>query len=118
MGPEKIRMWRAAETLLEEIDRMAEQVTALAPNAADHLERSAESALFNIAEGAGSFRPGTKVSAYEVAKKEANEVRAVLRRLVIKRVLTNADIARAYNLAGALVGMLTRAIISVSRRQP
>lgn len=109
-------MWQAAESLVGEIDNLVPRVRHGAPNATEHLERSSESALFNIGEGVGAYRPKVKIACYEIAKKEANEVRAILRRLVIKRLLSRADIDRAYNLAGAIVGMLTAAIISLQAR--
>ncbi len=51
-----------------------------------------------------------KISVYDIARQEANEVRVVLRRLVQKGLLAQSDIARAYNLAGACMAMLTSAI--------
>jgi four helix bundle protein len=116
MRPENIRMWQAAEEMLAEIDRYLPRIRRQAANAADHLERSAESVLFNIAEGAGAYAPKVKAGAYEIAKKEANEVRAILRRLTMRRLLTSREIERAYHLAGAIIGMLTRAIIAVQAR--
>jgi four helix bundle protein len=116
MRPERIRMWQAAELLMAEIDVLATRARRQAANSVDHLERSGESLLFNIAEGVGAYRPKVKIAAYEVAKKEANEVRAVLRRLVIKKALTHADIRRPYNLASSLVGMLTAAIITLEQQ--
>ena len=110
-------MWQAAEAMMGEIDSLAPRVRHSAPNAADHLVRSAESVLFNMGEGVGAFRPRVKIACYEVSKKEANEVRAILRRLVIGRMLSDADIKRAYGLAGAVIGMLTSAIISIARRE-
>jgi four helix bundle protein len=107
-------MWQAAELLMAEIDRLVARAKWRAPNPANHLERSGESVLFNIGEGVGAYPPKVKIAAYEIAKKEANEVRAVLRRLAIKKVVTEADIQRAYDLAGTLVGMLTAAIISLT----
>jgi len=83
---------------------------------ADHLERSADSVVLNMSEGIGCFRPRMKISAYEIARKEANEVRAVLRRLAAKRVLAGDDVSRAIDLAGACVGMQTSAIIAAERR--
>ena len=109
-------MWQAAEALLAEIDPWLEQVGSRASNSVDHLERSAESVLFNIAEGVGAYQPRVKIGAYEIAKKEANEVRAILRRLVMKRIVTHNQILRAYNLAGAIIGMLTRAIQTLEKR--
>ncbi len=110
-------MWLAAEELIKEVDRLVVRVRADAANPADHLERSAESALFNIGEAVGAYQPKVKIASYEIAKREANEVRAILRRLVIKNVVTQADTRRAYNLAGAIVGMLTNAIIALERRR-
>lgn len=49
------------------------------------------------------------------SKKESNEVRAVLRRLVIQKAFTQDEIDRAYNLAGAMVGMLTAAMITLGK---
>jgi four helix bundle protein len=117
MRPEKMRVWGAAEALLEEIDSLLPLVRRGARHAADHLERSGESVLFNIAEGVGAFRPKVKIAAYEVAKKEASEVRAILRRLVQKRMLTTNQIARSYNLTGTIIGMLTRAIVALGPRE-
>jgi four helix bundle protein len=116
MRPESMRVWQAAEEMVAEIDGWLKRVQSRSGNAAYHLERAAESVLFNIGEGVGAWQPKVKITAYEIAKKEANEVRAILRRLVLKRVLTSEEIEKPYNLAGAIVGMLTRAIIAVEQR--
>jgi four helix bundle protein len=110
---EQMRVYQAAEQLAAEVDRLLPRARRYAPHAADHLERSADSLLFNIAEGAGIYRPKAKCAAYGVARKEANEVRAVLRRLVIRQVFTESQIRKPYDLAGACIGMLTRAIITL-----
>lgn len=116
MRPEQMRVWQAAEALCGEVDELLPEVRSRARDAGDHLERSSNSVLFNTAEGAGAYRPKVKINAYEVAKKEANEVRAVLRRLVIKKVLQDYQIRRAYNLASAIIAMLTKAIITLQHR--
>lgn len=118
MRRERIRMWLVAEQLVAEVDRLLPLVRPAAPNAAEHLERSAESVLFNIGEGVGAWSPKTKIAAYEISKREASELRAILRRFVIKRLLTSQDTRRAYDLAGTAVGMLTNAIKSVQKRLP
>ena len=112
-----MRVWQAAEEMVAEIDGWLKRVRSRSGNSAYHLERAAESVLFNIGEGVGAWQPKVKISAYEIAKKEANEVRAILRRLVLKRVLTSEEIEKPYNLAGAIVGMLTKAIIAVEQRR-
>lgn len=109
-------MYQAAEALVIEVDALLPRARKRAPHQADHLERSADSVLFNMAEGIGSFKPKVKISAYDIARKEANEVRAILRRLMIKRVFTYTEIRKALDLAGACVGMLTSAIIGLEKR--
>jgi four helix bundle protein len=109
-------MWRAAEELIVEIDVIVARVRSQAVNSADHLERSGESVLFNIAEGVGAYPAKVKIAAYEVAKKEASEVRAVLRRLVLRRLVTSRDVERALNLAAMIMVMLLRAITAVRDR--
>lgn len=115
MRPEKMRMQLAAEELGDEIDRLLPKVRAASPHAADHLIRSAESALFNMAEGLAAWRPKVKIDRYEIARREANEDRAILRRLVRQGALTREETQRAYNLAGAVVGMLTSATIAIQK---
>lgn len=115
MNPERMRMYQAAEQLVAEVHRLLPRAVT-ARNQSDHLERSATSVLFNTAEGIGSYKPKVKVSAYSIARKEANEVRAILRSLVISETLTTSQIRKAYDLAGACVGMLTSAIIATEKR--
>jgi four helix bundle protein len=116
MQLDRMRMYQAAERLIGEVDTLLPRIRTIALNQADHLDRSANSVLFNTAEGIGSFKPKIKINAYSIARKEANEVRAVLRSLVIKRIVTTKQIQKAYDLAGACVGMLTNAIIALEKR--
>ena len=109
-------MWQAAELLIGALDPLIDRARPVAANSASHLERSGESVLFNTAEGIGAFQPKVKIVSYEVAKREANEVRAILRRLDIRKIFTALEIKRAYDLAGAVIGMLTRAIIALQKR--
>jgi four helix bundle protein len=113
MQLEKMRMYEAAEALVAEVDKLLPRAKSRARLQGKHLERSADSVLFNTAEGIGAFKPKMKISAYSIARKEANEVRAVLRRLVIKKVFTQKEVQKAYDLAGACVGMLTKAILAM-----
>lgn len=109
-------MQLAAEELTAEIDRLVPLIGARNADAADHLQRSADSVLFNIGEGIAAWRPKIKLSVYEIARRESNEVRAILRRLVQKKALAPEQTRRAYNLAGAIVGMLTSAALSIEKR--
>jgi four helix bundle protein len=116
MRLEHMRMYRAAEELAAEVDRLLPRARRRAWRQADHLARSTDSVLFNTAEGIGSFKPGVKLSAYDIARKEASEVRAVLRRLVIAGAFTSAETSRAQALANTCIAMLTRAAIAIERR--
>lgn len=111
-----MRMYQAAEALLAEIERLLPRANARKPNAADHLERSGDSVLFNMNEGIGSFKPKMKISAYSIARKEVSEVRGALRKLVISKVFTQHETQKAYDLAGAIFGMLTAAIKTLEKR--
>jgi four helix bundle protein len=116
MRLEHMRVWQAAERLMAEADRIAGLVRNTSANAADHLERSAEAVLFNTGEGVGAYKPNSMINAYEIAKKEATEIRAILRRLVIKRALATSDVRHADELACAVIAMLIAAIKSQSAR--
>ena len=102
-------MFGAAEALVREVDLLIPLVAPFNANAAAHLQRSAESVLYNTGEGIEAWRPRIKIAVYEIARREANEVRAILRRLVIQKILTPDQTRRAYNLAGSVIGMLTNA---------
>jgi four helix bundle protein len=115
MRLENLRMYRVVELLAAEIDRLLPQIRRCAPHLADHVLRSTEAALFNIAEGAGSFKAGIKTSSYDIARKELNEIRAVLRRILARRCLRAADVTRADEYAGIGIAMLTNAIRSLTR---
>src|SRR5690606_14965662 len=66
MRPERMRMQQAAEILMAEVDALVARVRTRAANAADHLERAAESVLFNIGEGVAAHKPKGKIAAYEI----------------------------------------------------
>ena len=109
-------MLMAGEEFVTAVDALLPRAYAANPGAADHLKRSAESALFNAGEAYGAYQPRVKINGYENGKKEASEARVVMRRLVRQRVFTWEEIRPAYNAAGTFIGMLTAAIISVAKR--
>jgi four helix bundle protein len=113
---ERMRMYQAAKALAEEVETLLVKARKEAPNTADHLQRAAASVLFNMAEGIGAFRPKVKITSYDISRKEASEVRAGLRHLVIKSVFTEREVERADQFARMCIGMLTNAIISVESR--
>jgi four helix bundle protein len=112
----RMRVREAAELLAAEVDRLLPRARGRAPRQADHLERAAESVLFNTAEGNASFNPNVKASAYDIARREAAEARAVLHRLVRKGVLTQQEVQKSNNLASVCMMMLTKAIKAQDRR--
>jgi four helix bundle protein len=112
----RMRMYQAAVALMEEVEMLLARVREQAPKAADHLERSANSVLFNMAEGIGAFRPKIKIASYDIGRREASEVRAALQRLVIKKVLTSSETRKADTFACVCIAMLTNAILSVEKR--
>ena len=114
MGKEPIRLRQAIELLMREVDGILAEVRPFARNAADHLERSCESLMFNANEGIASIRPKVKINAYDIARKEAAEVRAVLRRFQLKGLVTSARIRRALNLAAVCMSMLGSAMKTLS----
>ncbi|HSJ25155.1 MAG TPA: four helix bundle protein [Longimicrobiales bacterium] len=116
MAAEKMRMVVAAEDFVAEVDVLLPGIRSAMAHAGDNLQRSAESALFNTAEGAGAYRPRVKIAAYEVAKKEAHEARAIIHLAVRRQVIAREQAARAVNLAGALIGMLTSACKTLQSR--
>ena len=116
MQPERMRVYLAAEELGDEIDRLVPLIAPLNRNAADHLARSAESVLFNLGEGIEAWKPKVKIDRYEIARREANEIRAILRRVLRQGILTREQSARAYALAGVIIGMLTRASITLAKQ--
>jgi hypothetical protein len=68
MRLEHMRMYRAAEELAVEVERLLPRARRRAWRQADHLARSADSVLFNTAEGVGAFKPGVKLTAYDIAR--------------------------------------------------
>jgi four helix bundle protein len=67
-------VYQAAEALISEVDLIVRKLPHRLGKTADHLDRSVNSVLTNISEGAGIFRPKGKANAYAVARKEAQEV--------------------------------------------
>jgi four helix bundle protein len=116
MRPEKMRVQQAMEELVDEVDRLLPKISLANAHAADHLARSVESGLFNLAEALSAWKPKVKLARYEITRRETNEARAILRRLVRQRVLTREEAGRAYNLCGAVPGMLASASIAVEKR--
>ena len=115
MLPEKTRLQQASEELVDEVNRLLPRFVARNAHAAKNLRKSAQSTLNNVAEGLVAWNPNVKLPVYEVGRREAAEVRTILRMLVRQNVLTMDETRRAYNLAGAIIAMLTSAAKSLEQ---
>lgn len=102
-----MRVYHVAAELAAEVDPLLRLLPRRVWVLAGHLERSTESVGLNLMEGLAAFKPKVKASAFDISRKEAAEVRKILKRLVAKKVLTEAQIQRTYELAGSVIAMLT-----------
>jgi four helix bundle protein len=116
MRAEELKVYQAAEALVGEVDAILRRLPIRIHRTADHLDRSANSVLNNTAEGAAIFSPKGKANAYAIARKEAQEVKAALRATVLRKGMTQREIAKAYNLADCIIAMLTKMIKNLETR--
>jgi len=115
MGRDKLRVEEKAEELVAEITLLLRSVR-YSSNATIHLEKSVDSVHFNIGEGVALFQARKKAAKYDIARGEAKEVQKALRALVLKQKLQEKDIAKAYDLADAVIAMLTNLIKGLEAR--
>jgi four helix bundle protein len=115
MGREKLRVEIAAEKLVAEIARVLRKIPYQC-DASKHLEKSGNSALFNLGEGIVAYKPRVKAGKYEIARGEAKEVEKAARALVAQRRLTQADIAQIEDLCDYLIAALTNMIKGLEAR--
>ena len=108
-----MRVQLVLEELADEANRLCPLISPHNAHACLHLGKSAQSALWNCGEAIAAWNPNVKVHVYEIARRETNEVRAILRFVVRQGILTWADVRRAYNLAGCAIAMLIKAAKSV-----
>src|SRR5688572_9582873 len=116
MRTEDLMVYQAAEALVAEVDGILQRLPYRLRRTADHLDRSANSVLNNVSEGAAIFSPKGKANAYAVARKEAQEVKAALRATVLRKGIDQQAIAKAYHLADCIIAMLTRMIKNLETR--
>ena len=76
----------------------------------DQLNRSAESVLRNIAEGAGRWSPADVAKHYKIARGEAMECAASLDVLKIRNVVDASRYAKGIELLERVVSMLTKLV--------
>jgi four helix bundle protein len=109
MSRGKLVVERKAEELVAESARLLRRIPYRC-NAYNHLDKSVDSVHFNIGEGAALFRSRLKRNKYDIARGEAKEVQKALRSLVLRRKLSEQDIAIADDLADQIIAMLTTMI--------
>ena len=99
-------MLRIAAQMAVEVDVLLPLIPRRCWVLSGHLDRSKESVGLNLSEGLIAFKPKVKASAFDIARKEAAEVRKILDRLVSKGALSQAQIQSAHDLAGSVIAML------------
>jgi four helix bundle protein len=80
----------------------------------DQLDRASTAIPLNIAEETGKFTGPDRCRYYDTARGSALECAACLDVLVVKKVLTDADIARGKEILLSVVSMLVGLIKSVA----
>ena len=76
----------------------------------DQLERSSESVIRNIGEGAGRWSAADSAKHYKIARGEAMECVASLDILRLRRLVSNERYEEGIQLLEAIVSMLTKMV--------
>jgi four helix bundle protein len=113
-GPEKLRVYRLAQDLAVNVERIIRSVVR-SPTLADQLRRAAESVVLNIAEGASHFSPGRKIALYQIARGSAAECMAGLSHIL--RMHPLPEVRSARNDANMVCVMLTALIRAQESRR-
>ena len=117
MRPEHMRVYQAVRELGLEVDRIIAVLPPACRKIADHLERSCESVGLNLNEGLTAFKPRVKANAFDIARREAAEVRKALQRAADKQGVHPDAVKRADQLGTAIIGMLTVMIKQQEKRE-
>ena len=75
---DRLDVYQRTLELLDQVDRILEQMPPGRAHLKDQLDRAATSVLLNIAEGAGEFSLADKQRFYRMARRSATESAAVL----------------------------------------
>jgi four helix bundle protein len=100
---------RSVEFLCLVIDIVAEIPKGNAERS-DQLNRSAESIIRNIAEGAGRWSPADCTKHYKIARGEAMESVGSLDILKLRGLINKAQYERGLVLLEAIISMLTKMV--------
>ena len=110
MSFENLRVYQASELLDRMVLALIATIGVGHGKDVDHLKRAASAIRANIAEAWGSITPGLKIYHLGIARGSADEVRAVLRRLVDDEALTEHAIKSPSILSRTIAKMLTALI--------
>ena len=113
MSFEKLHVYQAAERLMAMLDDLFADAPPGFSKDISHGRNAASSILYNIAEAYGSKGQGKTINHLGIARGSADEVRAVLRRLIIGRAYTAIQVTPHQNLARTIAKMLTSLINKV-----
>lgn len=116
MSFEKLRVYRAAEQLSAEADRLIALADSRFSDHLDQLDRAASSVEYNIGEAYGLETPGNKAHHLRIARGSADETRGVIRKLTRQGAFKPAQSSRASILARTVAKMLTALIRTIEEQ--
>lgn len=105
----KLLVEEKADELISEVATILRRIRYRCKASRD-LERSADSAALNLAEGIALWAPKAKIAKYEIARAEAKEAQQALRALVLKRKIPASLAHKLDDIADHMIGMLTNMI--------
>lgn len=108
---ESLHAYQVAREVLAFVAKHRSRFRGLPGEIANHLERSAVSALLNIAEAAGRTASKDRKSRFAIARGEACETAAALEAAHLFGALETEEITNLRNLLGRLTKMLSRLAI-------
>ena len=106
MKPEQMRVFQLCQELQGEIDGIMKELPEKASKIVYHMTRSNESLGFALSEGLVAYKPLVKANFFDVSRRETEEVKKGLRRIVQRGFVTVSRTAKAMSLANALIGSL------------
>ena len=114
---EKLDVYRMAVEYADAADDIAMHLKPGNAHIRDQLRRASDSAINNIAEGAGEFQPAEKARFYRIALRSCTESAATLHTCQRRQLADLTKVEHARALLKRVVEMLTRLIQSVGRRR-
>lgn len=117
MKPEQMRVYQLCEEFQEAVDELLEQLPPEARKIVNHLDRAKESAGLSLSEGLSAFNPRVKASYFDITRRETNECKKAMRRLVRRKFAPLSATFRSSNLGDALIGAMVNMIKQQEARE-